>query len=116
MPLCEVIESSAGIDENCFSSGVATADAIVSGEAPGSCADTWIVGKSTFGKSATGNKRNAAAPKTRMPTITSVVMTGRRTKISETLIAFLVTQPRSERQRDQEKLHGERGENAGRTR
>ena len=55
--LDEVIESSAGIVENCFSSGVATADAIVSGEAPGRLADTWIVGKSTFGNAATGNRR-----------------------------------------------------------
>ena len=54
-PLIEVIESSAGIVENCFSSGVATAEAIVSGDAPGSCAVTWMVGKSTFGKSDTGN-------------------------------------------------------------
>src|SRR5678816_4942872 len=84
MPLCEVIESSDGIVENCFSSGVATAVAIVSGEAPGRTAVTWIVGKSTFGKSDTGNCRYAAMPNTRMPIMTSVVMTGRRTKISET--------------------------------
>ena len=45
------------IVENCFSSGVATAEAIVSGLAPGSCAVTWIVGKSTFGSSLTGSSR-----------------------------------------------------------
>ena len=33
-----------GIWLNCCSSGVATEEAIVSGSAPGSCADTWIVG------------------------------------------------------------------------
>ena len=33
----------------CFSSGVATAEAITSGLAPGSCAVTWMVGKSTVG-------------------------------------------------------------------
>ena len=31
--------------ENCFSSGVATAEAIVSGLAPGRLAVTWMVGK-----------------------------------------------------------------------
>ncbi len=45
------------IVENCFSSGVATEDAIVSGDAPGSVADTWIVGKSTLGRSETGRIR-----------------------------------------------------------
>ena len=38
-------------------SGVATADAIVSGDAPGRLADTWMVGKSTFGNAATGSWR-----------------------------------------------------------
>jgi len=42
---------------NCRSSGVATAEAIVSGEAPGSEAATWMVGKSTLGRSLTGKKR-----------------------------------------------------------
>ena len=37
----------AGIVENCLISGVATEVAIVSGEAPGSCAETEIAGKST---------------------------------------------------------------------
>src|SRR5580765_6065961 len=55
--LVEVIESTDGIVENCFSSGVATADAIVSGDAPGRLADTEMVGKSTFGSDATGNCR-----------------------------------------------------------
>ncbi len=43
--------------ENCFSSGVATAAAIVSGLAPGRLALTLIVGKSTFGRSLTGSRR-----------------------------------------------------------
>ncbi len=55
--LDEVIESMPAIVENCFSSGVATELAIVSGLAPGSAADTWIVGKSTFGRSLTGSRR-----------------------------------------------------------
>ncbi|MNC86426.1 hypothetical protein D3C83_20880 [compost metagenome] len=55
--LVEFIESSPAMVENCFSSGVATADAMVSGLAPGNDADTWIVGKSTFGRAATGSRR-----------------------------------------------------------
>ncbi len=41
--------------ENCFSSGVATVAAIVSGLVPGRVAVTVIVGKSTFGRSLTGS-------------------------------------------------------------
>src|SRR5215510_9389424 len=76
--LVDVIESTPAIVENCFSSGVATADAIVSGLAPGRLAVTWMVGKSTFGRSLTGRKRYAIRPKTTMPAMISVVMTGRR--------------------------------------
>ncbi len=43
-PLDEVITSRPGMVENCFSSGVATADAIVSGLAPGNEALTLTVG------------------------------------------------------------------------
>jgi len=43
-PESEVIWSIPAIVENCFSSGVATAAAMVSGLAPGSWAETWIVG------------------------------------------------------------------------
>ena len=42
---------------NWRSSGAATDDAIVSGLAPGSAADTWMVGKSTCGSGATGSSR-----------------------------------------------------------
>src|SRR2546427_11741147 len=49
--LDDVIESMPAIVVNCFSSGVATAEAIVSGLAPGKAACTWIVGKSTLGRS-----------------------------------------------------------------
>jgi hypothetical protein len=55
--LLELIEVTPAIVANCFSSGSATADAIVSGLAPGRPALTWIVGKSTFGRSATGSTR-----------------------------------------------------------
>ena len=42
--LVDVIVSMPAMVENCFSSGVATADAIVSGLAPGRLALTVIVG------------------------------------------------------------------------
>ncbi len=64
--LVEVIESMPAMVENCFSSGVATAEAMVSGLAPGRLAVTWIVGKSTLGRSLTGRSRYAMRPKTRM--------------------------------------------------
>src|SRR5262245_39465354 len=44
------------------SSGVATADAMVDGLAPGSEADTEMVGKSTCGSGATGSWKYAAIP------------------------------------------------------
>src|SRR6476646_9055447 len=87
MPICvvprldvEVMLSMPAIVENCFSSGVATVAAIVCGLVPGSVALTVTVGKSTFGKSLTGNCRYATIPKTRIPTMTNVVMTGRLMK------------------------------------
>ena len=46
-----------GIVANARSSGPATEDAIVSGLAPGNCAETLMVGKSTRGSAATGNWR-----------------------------------------------------------
>ena len=53
----ELIESSPAMVENWRSSGVATEEAMVSGLAPGRAAVTWIVGKSTFGRSETGSSR-----------------------------------------------------------
>ncbi len=79
----EVIESSPAIVENWRSSGVATEAAIVSGEAPGRVAETWSVGKSTFGRSEIGSSRYAMMPNRRSPTITRVVATGRRMKSSD---------------------------------
>src|SRR6202042_3369921 len=52
--LCDVIELTPGIVENWLSSGVATAEAMVSGSAPGRLAETEMVGKSTAGNSLTG--------------------------------------------------------------
>ena len=54
--LVDVIWSMPAIVVNCFSSGVATAEAIVSGLAPGSWAVTRMVGKSTLGRSLTGSR------------------------------------------------------------
>ena len=45
----------AGTVESCLMTGVATALAMVSGEAPGSWALTDTVGKSTCGSAATGS-------------------------------------------------------------
>ena len=52
--LVELIELNPEMVENCFSSGVATDDAMVSGLAPGRLALTTMVGKSTLGRSLTG--------------------------------------------------------------
>src|SRR5438309_1654392 len=82
----EVIESRPATVENCFSSGVATAAAIVCGLAPGNDALTWIVGKSTFGRSLTGSFRYAMMPNMRNESMTSAVMTGRRMKVSAMFI------------------------------
>src|SRR6516225_3213363 len=54
--LDEVIEATPGMVENWPSSGVATADAMVCGSAPGRLAETWMVGKSTDGSSLTGSE------------------------------------------------------------
>ena len=82
----DVMLSMPAIVENCFSSGVATADAIVSGLAPGSDAETWIVGKSTVGRSLTGRRRYAVIPNTTRPSMNSTVVTGRRMNSAERFI------------------------------
>src|SRR3970282_1229939 len=68
----EVIESTPAMVENCRSRGVATDEAMVSGLAPGRLADTWMVGKSTLGRSLTGKAREATTPNSRMASIASV--------------------------------------------
>src|SRR5262245_43396692 len=55
-PLTDVIESTPAMAPNSRSSGEAIAAAIVDGLAPGRLVDTEIVGKSTFGRAATGRK------------------------------------------------------------
>src|SRR5579862_2114096 len=76
----DVMLSMPAIVENDFSSGVATVAAIVCGLVPGRTAVTVMVGKSTFGRSLTGSWFRATMPKTRMPIMTRVVMTGRLMK------------------------------------
>ena len=65
------------------SSGIATVAAIVSGLAPGSDADTEMVGRSTRGSGDTGSRRKATAPASVMPIVSSVVATGRSMKGAE---------------------------------
>src|SRR3954462_6318861 len=78
----DVMLSMPAMVENCFSSGVATAAAMVSGLAPARLALTLIVGEATVGRSLIGSDRYATTPKTMMPTMTRIVMTGRRMKSS----------------------------------
>ena len=87
--LVEVIESSPAIVVNCFSSGVATAEAIVSGLAPARFAETVSVGKSTFGKSLTARPRYAITPNSRIASIVKLVITGRLMKFSAICIPLL---------------------------
>ena len=78
--LDDVISVTPAIRPSERSSGVATVAAIVSGLAPGNCACTEIVGKSTCGSGETGSRRNAIAPASAMPSVSSVVATGRSMK------------------------------------
>src|ERR1700749_499331 len=61
--LDDVIELTPGMVENWLSSGVATAEAMVEGSAPGRLADTLMVGKSTGGNSLTGRFEYPNRPK-----------------------------------------------------
>src|ERR1700681_241295 len=81
----EVICVTPAMRPNWRSSGVATAEAIVSGLAPGRPAPTEIVGKSTCGSGATGKNRKATTPEKRMAKVISDVATGRRMKGAEKL-------------------------------
>src|SRR6202790_3275537 len=77
-PLDEVICVTPAMRPNWRSRGVATADAMVSGLAPGKPAPTEIVGKSTCGSGATGKKLKATAPERKIAIVISEVVTGRR--------------------------------------
>src|SRR4051812_41466185 len=73
----DVISASPAMRPKRRSSGVATADAMVSGLAPGSDALTWIVGKSTCGKGATGKWKYASSPASKSAAASRLVATGR---------------------------------------
>src|ERR1017187_8765419 len=79
----EVMEFRPAMVENLFSSGVATADAMVSGLAPGRLAVTSRVGKSTFGKSLTASERYATPPNRAMAAISRLVAIGRSMNVWE---------------------------------
>src|SRR5438128_5109039 len=81
--LVDVISVTPAMRPNWRSSGVATAEAIVSGLAPGSAACTLITGYSTWGRGATGSIRYAMIPASSRATLMSVVPMGRRMKGSE---------------------------------
>src|SRR5262249_23561975 len=83
--LVEVICVTLAMRPNCRSSGVATADAMVSGLAPGRPAPTEMGGKTTCGNGATGKNRKANAPERKMAIDRSVVATGRRMNGAEKL-------------------------------
>ncbi len=58
------------------SSGVATAEAMVSGLAPGRRALIWMVGNSASGSGATGRRGKANRPSSTRARVSSVVATG----------------------------------------
>ena len=71
---------------NCRSSGAATERRHRLGLAPGSPADTWMVGKSTCGSAATGSMRKPMIPASARPMVSNVVAIGRRMKGAEKFI------------------------------
>jgi hypothetical protein len=72
---------------NCRSNGVATAEAMVCGSAPGKPAPTLITGKSIFGREATGRKLKARIPDNSSAAAKSDVPIGRRMNGAEILIS-----------------------------
>src|SRR6202158_2229566 len=85
--LDEVIWFIPAMRPNCRSSGVATADAIVSGLAPGKPADTEMTGNSTCGSGATGRNLNASAPESSSAAASNEGPTGRLMKEAEIFMA-----------------------------
>src|SRR5215470_9297366 len=84
--LVALIVSMPEMVENCLMSGVATELAIVSGEAPGSEADTLMVGNSVRGSAATGRNMYAKMPLMTNAADINVVATGWRMQNSEMFI------------------------------
>ena len=81
--LDEVISVTPAMCPNWRSSGVAIDEAMMSGLAPGRVAATVMVGKSTWGRGATGRTMNAIMPAMATATVRSVVATGRSIKRRE---------------------------------
>ena len=75
--LVEVISDTPAIRPSERSSGVATDEAMVSGDAPGSEALIMITGKSTCGSGATGSRRKPSTPHRVMASEIRIVATGR---------------------------------------
>ena len=82
----ELITEMPSMVENSFSRGSATEEAIFSGDAPGSEADTEMTGVLKLGSAATGMRVYAIAPATTVTTDSNTVMTGRRIHSSESVI------------------------------
>src|SRR2546423_6205214 len=95
--LIDVISVTPAMRPNWRSSGVATAEAIVSGLAPGSAACTLITGYSTWGRGATGSIRYAMSPASSRATLSSVVPMGRRMNGSEMFTAASIRRLRQRR-------------------
>src|SRR5580658_11155064 len=90
--LDEVISVTEAMRPNCRSKGVATEEAMVSGLAPGSDADTDTVGKSTCGSGDTGRIRKATSPASAIAMVSSVVATGRLINSSDGFMALICYQ------------------------
>jgi hypothetical protein len=90
--LAEVISETPAMWPNCRSNGVATEDAMIWALAPGSWAETEIVGKSTCGSGETGNTVKAIPPAMAIAIVNNVVATGRRMNSSE---GFMIALPDS---------------------
>jgi hypothetical protein len=87
--LDEVIWFTPEMRPNCLSNGVATAEAMVCGSAPGNCAPILITGKSTRGSEATGNKLKARIPESRRAAASSDVPIGRRINGAEIFMRYV---------------------------
>src|ERR1043166_1358311 len=88
--LFDVISVTPAMRENCRSSGVATAVAMVSGAAPGRFAFALIVGYSTCGSGATGRNINANNPIIASARVSSDVATGRLINGVEILMRYSI--------------------------
>jgi hypothetical protein len=93
MVLTDVISLTSAIWLRWRSKGVATVVATTSGLAPGSCATTEMVGKSTWGNGATGSWKNATAPAAATPKVSRIVATGRLMNGVDGLRIFLGVLP-----------------------